>query len=237
MKAVVGRLLEGVPHDRLDAGWRRRAGLHQIGRILLENCRHGFSCRVALKRSPSRHQLVEHGTEAEDIGAVIDVGGAHLFRRHIAHSTQHESRFGAAGHRRHHRRSSVGPPDTNRFGQAEVEDLCAAVVRDEDVLRLQVAMDDAFVMRRRKAACDLDGDVDGTSRGRRSLGQFLSKRFALKQFRHDEVETALFTDVVHGQDVRMAQRGDGARFLFEPAQPVGIRGDRRRKNLDGDIAM
>ena len=37
-------------------------------------------------------------------------------------------------------------------------------------------------------------------------------------------------------DVRMVQSGDRARFLFEAAQPIGLRDELRRQNLDRDIA-
>ena len=51
--------------------------------------------------------------------------------------------------------------------QTEVEDLHPAVGRDEHVLRLQVAVDDALVVRGREAVGDLHGDVDGLAHGKR----------------------------------------------------------------------
>ena len=34
----------------------------------------------------------------------------------------------------------------------------------------------------------------------------------------------------------MIERGGRARFLLEPAQPIGVTGERRRQDLDGDVA-
>ena len=56
-------------------------------------------------------------------------------------------------------------------GEAEVEDLDAAVGGEEDVLRLQVAMDDALLVRRGEAARDLDGDLDRLADGQRAALQ------------------------------------------------------------------
>ena len=42
--------------------------------------------------------------------------------------------------------------------------------------------------------------------------------------------------VEDGQDVRVAEGGDGARFLFEAAQPLGVSPHLGRENLDRDLA-
>ena len=52
-------------------------------------------------------------------------------------------------------RTGVLAPELRQLGETEVEDLHAPVGRDEDVLRLQVAMDDALLVRGREAARDL----------------------------------------------------------------------------------
>ena len=46
----------------------------------------------------------------------------------------------------------------------------------------------------------------------------------------------MHADVVHREDVGMAQRGGGARFLLESPHPVGIGRERGGNDLDGDIA-
>src|ERR1700693_4280835 len=53
----------------------------------------------------------------------------------------------------------------------------------------------------------------------------------------DKVRRAVvFANVVDGEDVGMIQRGDGARFLFEAPEAVGIFRKRFWQNFDGDIA-
>ena len=71
--------------------------------------------------------------------------------------------------------------------QAEVENLDLAVLEQEDVLGLQVAMDEALVVRGGEPARDLHGDVDRLAhRERAVLGQPLAQRLAVEQLRDDE---------------------------------------------------
>jgi len=44
-------------------------------------------------------------------------------------------------------------------------------------------------------------------------------------------------EIVDGEDVRVIQRRDRARFLLEAAQAVRVGRDRRRKGFDGDIPI
>ena len=50
-------------------------------------------------------------------------------------------------------------------GEAEVEDLDVAVLRQEDVLGLDVAVDDPLLVGRGEPLGDLPGDVEGPPRG------------------------------------------------------------------------
>jgi hypothetical protein len=47
---------------------------------------------------------------------------------------------------------------------------------------------------------------------------------------------ALLAHVVNGEDVRVRERGDGARFGFEPRAALGIGGDVGGQRLDRDLA-
>jgi hypothetical protein len=63
------------------------------------------------------------------------------------------------------------PAFAHEAGQAEVEDLHLPVARDEDVLRLQIAVDDPFFVGSGEAARHLLGEVDGLARSQGSLSQ------------------------------------------------------------------
>ena len=56
------------------------------------------------------------------------------------------------------------------LGEPEIENLHAAVAGDEDVLRLQIAVDDPLLVRGGETVRDLDGVLDGLAhRQRRQL--------------------------------------------------------------------
>ncbi len=44
-------------------------------------------------------------------------------------------------------------------------------------------------------------------------------------------------DIVHDDDVRMVQQGRRPRFLREAREQVGIRGETRGQDLQGDVAV
>ena len=65
----------------------------------------------------------------------------------------------------------------------------------------------------------------------------MGERLTVEEF-HDEVIGVLVpSDVVDRADVRMRERGDGLGFAFEPRAELGIRGEFRGKDLDGDGAV
>ena len=95
----------------------------------------GDAARVV--REPPGNELVEDDAERVDVGPQVDVAAvaAGLLRAHVRERPLDRS------HRAHHRRH-VGIRDAR---EAEVEDLGAGV-GDEDVRRLQVAVDDAALV-------------------------------------------------------------------------------------------
>ena len=124
----------------------------------------------------------------------------------------------------------------SQLGQAEVEDLDAAILRHEDVLGLQVPMHDPFLVRGGQPVSDLEGIVDGLVRGERSLVEAAAERFALEQLLDDVGSAFVGSDVVDRGDVGMVQDAGSFGLLLEAAQAVGVRGKRRRQDLDRDIS-
>ena len=96
----------------------------------------------------------------------------------------------------------------------------------EDVRRLEIAMEDAPLVRRIERAGNLAGH-------RASHRRQPSDRAArdLHVLEHEIARP----DVVELADVRVVQCGDRPRFLLEAAQPIGIGGKRLGEHLDRDV--
>ena len=101
-----------------------------------------------VERALAGEHLVENRAKRKNVGARVGGFSAHLLGRHVAHRAQHSSRFGGDLHGGRF----VGQFGfrTRELGQTEVEDLGLSVIGDEQVLRLQVAMNNTFLVRRRQ---------------------------------------------------------------------------------------
>ena len=125
-----------------------------------------------------------------------------------------------------------------QLGEAEVQDLHPAVVGDEDVLGLQVPVDDPLLVRGGEAVDDLERVVDRSARGELASGDDLAQRLPFQQLLDDvgRARMGVRADVVDGSDVRVVQEPCGLRLLLEPAQAIGVGGERRRQDLDRHVA-
>ena len=108
---------------------------------------------TATKLSPSNgtragEHLPEHDAERVDVGRRRDGAAARLLRREVLAGPDDRSRL----------RHAV--LDVERARDAEVGDLDAAVLAEEDVLRLDVAMDETALVRERQAVRDSDRKLE-----------------------------------------------------------------------------
>ena len=148
---------------------------------------------------------------------------AHLLGRHVADRAEHHAGFGPAA------RSSCprGASASARISLASPKSriLTASVAGDEQVLGLEVAVDDAALVRGRQAARDLHRVLDRLAKpaaDRRSAARAASR---LRAARDDVGRAVVLTDVVDDEDVRMVERARRARLLLEAAQPIGSSAD------------
>ena len=113
----------------------------------------------------------------------------------------------------------------------------ASVAGNENVFRLQVAMDDALFVRGGQTTGNLLSVVDGLAGRESAVAQAVPQCLAFQQFRDDVGRAAVFANVEDGKNVGMVQRCRRAGFLRETLQALGIGGKRCWENLDGDIAV
>ena len=176
------------------------------------------------------HELECHAAERVDVGAMVDVGvaggllGRHVGRRADGRAKRRE-RFAFAAIAR----------GTQGLGDAEVGHDCGAS-REEHVVRLDVAMDDATLVGVLERARDVAEDANGVGdRERRLLRKAKSKRLALHE-RHRVVRQAVdVTGGEHGDDVRLLERSGHPDL---PLEPVGADagGELGREHLDDDAS-
>ena len=104
----------------------------------------------------------------------------------------------------------------------------------QKIFRLDVAVNDAFVVRELQRLADLRHD------GQRLFWRQFPRLFdfaqvgAIHELHQQIVQRAGLAKVMNGDDVRMIEAGQGAGFAVEPLGKTGIAGHRRRQHLQGD---
>jgi len=88
-------------------------------------------------------------------------------------------------------------------GQAEIQNLDQPAVGEHDILRLEVAMEDAERVRRLETVCDLNTDREHQLDACRTARDQQIQRLAGDELHHDISFFACFADFVDGADIRM----------------------------------
>jgi hypothetical protein len=222
LEPLLGILLETVAEDSLQTRRDVLVGQREVGRILPQDRRHRVRGGVPAESAFAREHLVEDGAEREDVGSGIGRMPAHLLGRHVAERSEHDPRLRAGGlgwHIRQRRTSRLRP---RQLGQAEVQDLQPPVLRDEEVLRLQVPVDNPLLVRRGEAVRHLQRVVDRLPRREASAGQCRAKGLSLEQLLDDVRSAVVSPDVVNRGDVGVVQEPGGPGLLLEAVQPIGV---------------
>jgi hypothetical protein len=226
---VVGR--EAAPHDRAHR-------LREVRRQLVDRLRrHGADVddergeAVAFVWPGAGEALEHHHAERPDVRARVGRGRrARLLRAHVPRRA--EDRAGARGH-----------VVAGELADAEVEHLREreagrAVLVQEHVRRLDVAVDDADGVRRGERLRRVEQDREEVLHADRRIGvERVAEGHPVEQL-HDEVEDAVvhLPDVEHVDDVRVVDLRRGARLAREALARVLVRGRVRVHELDREVA-
>jgi hypothetical protein len=174
-----------VTDDALEARRDRLVGDREIRRILLEDRGHGLARRVRMEGPLPREHLVEDRAESEDVRARVGGPALDLLGRHVAESSHDDARLRPGGRGRQTRLRPRFSFRLSELGEAEVEDLHAAVLRDEEVLGLEVSVDDPLLVRRRETLRDLQGVVDRLALREAATRELRAEVLSLQQLGND----------------------------------------------------
>ncbi len=180
---------------------------------------------LALERDVAHEHLVEHDPERVEIAGRADALAERLLGADVVGGAEHAPVGGEAV-------LLEGARD------AEVGHLRAAVLVDQHVLRLDVAVHDALVVGGLQRAGDLDrvGERLGHVEPAQAADARL-ERLAGDVLEHDERRATILADVDHLHDVRVVELGDGARLAPEPLELGGVAGHGPQHRLDRNGAL
>ena len=133
-------------------------------------------------------------------------------------------------------KGAAGVARIGELGQAKVENFGGTTIDEENVCRLDIAMDNAFGVGRFEAVGDLDAEVEKFGDGDGLAGDAALERLTFEELDGDERAAFEFADIVNGADVRMIERRGGAGFAAEPFDGLGILRDVVGEEFQGDVA-
>ena len=171
--------------------------------------RHGDGV-LRLVREPAGQQLEEDDAERVHVAGLARRLAPRLLRRDVV----------ARAHDRPGQRHALGAA---RVRDAEVGHLGAALVGEQHVLRLDVAVDDAAAVRRLERPRDLQPELDHRRDGQRALTRDeLLEVLAADVLEDDVRPPTVLAAVDDRDDVRVRELGDGARLAAEALERLGV---------------
>ena len=194
------------------------------GRRLVELAAQQVDGARRLEGEPPREQPEQDHAERIDVARGGGAFSRSLLRRHVRGRSDQR-----AGLRQ---RVHAGHP-----GNAEVRDLGATLLVEEDVRRLQVAVDEPVLVRVREPGSDLGRDRPGLGvRERPAVAEALLERAARQVLEDHERPPALASVVVEAADVRVRQRSDGPRLALE-AQRIRVSAQELERDRPAELRV
>ena len=228
--AVVGFAAQQAMDQRREPVRQRRPQPSEIGGVAIETGQGRVGVGLTQEGHSAGKTFVQHEAERVQVGAAVQLAAAHLLGREVLGGAHHHVRAG-----------EVVVAAAEALGDAEVGEQYPTIRGDEDVAGLHVAMHEVCpvraVERRRDAGADVHGEVGAEAL---LLVEQLPQAFAVDQL-HDHGLPLLAADrvvdrVVDGDDVGVAELGDGDGLAPEAFGDDGVGRKRRFEQLDGHLA-
>ena len=208
--AILGQRLED---DALEVDGQLGPQPPRRGRRGAEDLVHqGGGERLTPRQSPGR-QLVEHHPQGEEIGPCVQLLAEQLLGGHVGE----RAREPVAGVE--HGRGAGVDARLSELGEAEIQHLHPALDRHHDVGGLEIAVQDALLVRRRQRLGDLDAECGHVAHRQRAGREAGGQRLARHQLHDQEVGAGVAVEVVDGGDARVVEPRERQRLLAEPPAP------------------
>ena len=223
--AVLG-LLGQRPHDdrfnRLrDAGLILARG----GRRLLDLRPHQLVFAGRREQAAPGQHLVQHDAQRVNIGAAVDLLALNALGGHVFDGSHHGALPRHAGFAEH-------------AGDAEIGHLDHVLRRDHDIRRLDVAVQDAHVVR---VFDTLQGLAEQRHRSRCHhrfrIANDVVERGAVDELHHHVEVVAAAEEREERGGIGMVQLGEGDRLTAEARQQIGLAGQLGAQALDRHLAV
>ena len=214
------------PHNDLFQTYRQRV-VYLAGRLsLFIHLHQGYGYgAVRIKGKTGTSHLVHKHTQRVQIAAGVDGMSAGLLGADIVYGTD-----GLIGHRNGF---CIG-----QLGNAEVHHLNQAVLQKHNVLRLDVAVNDALGMSVFQRIQNLFGVADDFSDREDALaGHIILQRNAFHVLHDDILYVVPYGNVVNIHDVGMGEHSDGFGFVDEATDALFIRSDLIPQHFYGHDAL
>ena len=232
-QASPGVLLEAAPQQRLDP--RRALPRKGMPRgLALEDGNDRIRECGCEERGRSRERLVQTTPEGPDVGALIHSLASRLLRAHVGRRAENDPRL---------RLPSFGREQVGRgvsadrcFREAEVEELYAAVFRQLDIGRLEIPMDDPFVVGRRERFRDTSEEGKDFVQGNRASGNPLGESLTVHELHDEKPQPLVLLQTVQRRDIRVIELREQAGLALEAPQALLVAIKLLGQDFDGDVA-
>src|SRR5262245_38583859 len=175
--------------------------------------------------------FIQHGSECENVAAGVHFLAFKLLGSHVVQCSEN----GTLGCHRIGWKLGYGIRLIRffQFCQTEIEQLHSSL-RQHDVSWLQIAMDDAVLMRLVKRIRNLNPDLKTTRNGQRSVLQLLSQRLSFEIFHNKVINPVLLAYIENWTYMRMTQPGERLCLPFETGPQIKFVGKIFWKDFDSD---
>ena len=227
-------LAQAARDDLLELGGQIRRELGERLRLLVQDCRKRRDPGCAFKWPAAGDHFVKHRAERKNIGTRIDLPAFGLLGRHVGDGADDRAFFGLKAFAERSCVAVAASESTvvlGQLGQTEIEQFYAAVLGDDDVGRLEIAMDDSGRVGAGEGVGNLNRIFQRVFQGQAALADQLVERLAGDELHGNEIGAVGRADVVNVDDVGVIQGRGGLGLLHEAALALGAGGASARRIL------